>query len=222
MSLATEVSMSRICRALPFLLLVATSARADHRALSLDVSGAWSAGSVSALQTTQPQTTLTLGPSVWLGARYAVTNNLEFSATGLFDVPVSVAHNNVVLATDSGNFAGTLVHETMRFGGLVGARMVFGLALRFHLGVEVGWSQRLYTGLTMYDDRNPDAAIDYGLGLRDRSIGQFIVSPLVGLEWAAGDHWSLAVLPRGQLLFGAQQVNWAVLIPLQFSWSWYL
>lgn len=213
--------MSRISRALPLMLLLASSARADHRALSVDVSGAWSAGSVSALQTTLPQTTLTFGPSVWLGARYALTNNLEFSATGLFDIPVMVAHNNVVLATDSGNFAGTLVHETMRFGGLAGARVVFGLALKFHLGVEVGWSQRLYTGLTMYDDRNPDAAIDYGLGMRDASLGQFIVSPLVGLEWAAGDHWSLALLPRGQILLGAQ-VNWAVLIPLQFSWSWYL
>lgn len=213
--------MNRLNRALPLMLLLAASARADHRALSVDVSGAWSAGSVSALQTTQPQTTLTFGPSVWLGARYALTNNLEFSATGLFDIPVTVAHNNVVLATDSGNFGGTLVHETMRFGGLGGVRMVLGLALKFHLGVEVGWSQRLYTGLTMYDDRNPDAAIDYGLGLRDASLGQFIVSPLVGLEWAAGDHWSLALLPRGQILLGAQ-VNWAVLIPLQFSWNWYL
>jgi hypothetical protein len=195
---------------------------ADHRALSVDVSGAWSGSSVSALQTTQPQATLSFGPSVWLGARYALTNNLELSATGLFDIPVVVAHNGVVLATDSGDFPGTLVHQTTRFGGLAGARAVFGLVLRVHLGLEVGWSQRLYTGLTMYDDRNPDAAIDYGLGLRDASVGQFVVSPLAGLEWAAGDHWSLAVLPRAQVMLGARQVDWAVLIPLQFSWSWYL
>lgn len=204
------------------LLLVGRWGWADHRALSVDVSGAWSAGTVPALQTTQPQATLSLGPSVWLGARYALTNNLELSATGLFDIPVVVAHNNVVLATDSGNFPGTLVHQTMRFGGLAGARAVLGLVVRVHFGVEIGWSQRLYTGLTMYDDRNPDAAIDYGLGLRDASVGQFVVSPLLGLEWAAGDHWSISLLPRAQLLLGAPQLDWAVLIPLQFSWSWYL
>jgi len=44
---------------------------------------------------------------------------------------------------------------------------------------------------------------------------------LVGVEWAAGDHWSLALMPRAQLLLG-RDFSWALIIPLQFSYSWYL
>jgi hypothetical protein len=204
------------------LLLAASPAFADRRALSVDVSGEWTAGAVSALQTAQPQSTLSLGPGVLLGARYGLTNSFELTATGLFETPVTVAHNGVVLVTDAGSFAGTLVHSTMRAGGMVGARAVFGMTWRFHVGLEVGWSQRFYSGLKMYDDSNPDGAIDYGLTLHDTTQGQLLVSPVVGLEWAAGDHWSLSVLPRAQLLLLGKQTTWTVMVPLQFSWSWFL
>lgn len=203
-------------------LLAASTAHADHRALSVDVSGAWSAGTVAALQTAQPQATLSLGPAVLVGARYGLTNSFELTATGLFEPPVTVAHNGVTLVTDSGSFAGTFVHTTMRAGGMVGARAVFGMTWRFHVGLEVGWSQRFYSGLKMYDDSNPDGAIDYGLTLHDTTQGQLLVSPVVGLEWSAGDHWSLSVLPRAQVLLGGPKLTWTVMVPLQFSWSWYL
>lgn len=203
------------------LLLASVPAWADHRALSVDVAGAWSAGGVAALDTTAPHSTLTLGPAVWLGGRYALTNALELSATAFLETPVTVGHNGVVLHTASGDFSGTLVHQTMRFGGQAGARLVLGMVWRLHLGLELGWSQRSYSGLQMLDDRDANNVIDYGLTLPGAARGSFVVSPLLGVEWAIGDHWSLAVLPRGQLQFGLA-TSWAVLVPVQFSWSWYL
>lgn len=202
-------------------LLASAPSLADRRAFSVDIAGAWSAGSVAAVQTTAPQSTFTMGPAVWLGARYGLTHHLELSLTGFFETPVTVGHNTVVLRTANGDFSGTLVHQTMRVGGVAGVRYVFGMVVRFHVGVELGWSQRLYTNMQMVDDRDPSNVIDYGLSLPDTSRGNFVISPVLALEWAAGDHWSLAFVPRAQFQLG-KDGGWAVLLPLQVSWSWFI
>ena len=202
------------------LLCTASMAFADRRALSVDVGAGWNFAGVNAPGAFPPHSTLTMGPSVWLGGRYALTHHVEVSAVGFFDVPVTVAHNGIVLRTTAGDFPGTLVHQTLRYGGQAGARVVFGMVWKFVAGLDLGVSARNYSAQRMLNDVGPEV-IDYGLSLSDVTRVAFVASPLVGVEWAAGDKWSLAVLPRAQLQFGAQ-FEWAIIVPLQFSWSWYL
>jgi hypothetical protein len=209
-------------RLLPLVvLLVASVASADRRALSVDVAGSWNGGVVPAPQAVTPTSTLGFGPAVWLGLRYGLTHSLEATVTGFFETPTTMFHNGLTLRTGSGDFTGTLQHSTTRFGGLAGARFVFGLVWRVHVGVEVGLSQRLNTGLVHIDDRDASAPVDYGLGLSNTALTQLALSPVVGLEWQAGDHFSFALLPRAQLLVGGP-FAWTVVLPLQFSWSWFL
>jgi len=213
--------LTRRCLALLVALMGTNSALADRRAFSADLAGSWNAGAVAAPMAASPKSTIGLGPAVWLGARYGITHSLEVTATGFFETPTTMFHNGLTLRTSSGDFVGTLQHTTTRFGGLVGARAVFGLVWRVHLGVEVGVSQRLNTQLRMIDDRDPSTPVDYGLGLANTSQMQLALSPVVGLEWQAGDHYSFSVLPRAQVLVGGP-LAWTVIVPLQFSWSWFL
>ena len=202
-------------------LFVSLPARADRRAFSLDLTPGWSVSSMPTPGSTTPRSTISTGPAIWAGARYALSNMFEISAAAYFETPVTIGHNGIVLHTDSGDFAGTLVHQSMRFGAQAGAHAVFGMVWRLHLGFEAGWSQRLYTSLQMIDDQDPGNATDYGLTLSNTSRGNFVLSPLVGIEWVAGDHWSVALMPRAQFLLGGD-FAWAVILPLQFSYSWYL
>jgi hypothetical protein len=195
---------------------------ADRGALTVDVAAGGVATTVPAPQAQPAKSTLSFDASFWLGARYALANFLELSVTGFFEPPATLFQNDVTLTTESGSYPGTLRHTFLRFGAQAGVRLVLGMVVRFHLGVEVGWCQQLYTAQQHFDVTNPDAAVDYGLTLPDLSRPTLALSPLVGLEWAAGDSWSLAVLPRAQLLLGAGGFSWAVVLPLQFSWSWYL
>ncbi|MDP1918984.1 MAG: hypothetical protein Q8L14_22230 [Myxococcales bacterium] len=206
---------------LVLLVLIATVAAADRRALSVDVAGSWNGGAVPAPMAANPKSTLGFGPAIWLGARYGLSHHLEATATGFFETPTTMFHNGLTLRSGGSDFVGTLQHSTTRFGGLVGARYVFGLVWRVHVGLEVGLSQRLNTQLLMIDDRDPSAPVDYGLMLPNASQTQFAISPVLGLEWQAGDHFSFAVLPRAQILVGGA-LSWAVIVPLQFSWSWFL
>lgn len=202
-------------------LFLSTAARADRRALSVDVAGSWNGGAVPAPMAATPKSTLGFGPAVWAGARYGISHHLEATATGFFETPTVMFHNALTLRAGGSDFVGTLQHSTMRFGGLVGARFVFGLVWRVHIGLEAGVSQRLDTQLLMIDDRDPSAPVDYGLGLGNTAQTQLALSPVVGLEWQAGDHYSFSVLPRAQVLVGGP-FAWSVIIPLQFSWSWFL
>lgn len=176
---------------------------------------------VPAPWTSPTHSTLSTAASAWLGVRFAVSNQVELSATGYFEPPVDVWHNAIVLHAAQGDFPGTLNHKFLRYGGQVGARFVTGMVWRFVAGLEVGLAMRSYTGFAMLNDTNPAAPVDYGLSLADRNSPAFVVSPLVGLEWAGGDHWSVGIVPRGQLMFGGG-LSWAVVVPVQVSWSWYL
>lgn len=203
------------------MLLAALSASADRGALSVDVGAGGVAAAVPALKAEPPHSTVSFDASFWLGGRYALTNWFELSATGFFEPPAQLFHNDINLVTDSGTYPGTTRHEFWRFGAQGGARLVLGMRFRFHVGVELGWCQQLYVGQQHFDTSNPQAAVDYGLVLPDASVANFVIAPLLGLEWVGGDSWSFAVLPRAQLLLGPS-FSWAVILPLQFSWSWYL
>lgn len=195
---------------------------ADRGALSVDVAVGGAAVGVPAPLTASPVSTVSFDVSVLAGVRYALSNLVELSVSGFFEPPATLFHNDVTLRLDSGDYPGTLKHELMRYGAQAGARLVFGMRFRFHVGLELGWAQLAYSKLVHYDTRNPEAAVDYGLTLADDTRNHLVVSPVAGIEWAAGDKWSFAVLPRAQLMVGSAAVAWAIILPLQFSWSWYL
>jgi hypothetical protein len=221
--LSSPTRLRFILRALALsLVLGAGVSSADRGALTVDVAGGGVATAVPAPGAQVAKSTVSFDASIWLGVRYALSNSLELSASGYFEPPATLFQNDINLETASGFYPGTLRHSFMRFGGQAGARLVFGMAVRFHVGVEVGWCQQLYSKLQHFDVTNPEAAVDYGLSLPDVSRANVVLSPLVGLEWQAGDAWSLSVVPRTQLMVGAGGLSWALILPLQFSWSWYL
>ncbi|MFT3714020.1 MAG: hypothetical protein QM817_40685 [Archangium sp.] len=159
--------------------------------------------------------------SAWLGGRYAISNNFEVTATGFVEPPATVFQNDVNLVTESGRYPGTTRHQFMRFGAQGGVRLVFGMIVRFHLGLELGWSQAMYSGQQHFDVTNAESATNYGLTIPDASIPSAVLSPNLGIEWCFRDNWSLSLLPRAQLQL-ASTVSWAVIVPIQLSWSLYL
>ncbi len=202
-------------------LVLATAASADRGALTVDAAGGVTATAVAAPEASPAKSTTSFAGSLWLGARYALSNTLELTASGFFEPPVAVYQNAMTLHDAAGDFPGTLSHSFTRFGGQVGARIVRGYDWRFVAGLELGFAQRSYSSLVMVNDTNASNVVSYGLTLSDRSSPAFVLSPCIGVEWVPADAWSLSVLPRAQLLVGAG-VSWAVVVPLQFSWSWYL
>lgn len=208
-------------RFLSFSLLLSAAALADRGALTVDVAGGGVATAVPALHAAPSKSTLSFDASIWLGGRYALSNLLEVTASGFFEPPATVFQNDVQLVTGSGTYPGTTRHQFLRFGAQAGLRLVLGMRFRFHLGLEAGWCQKAYSKLQHFDVSNPEAAVDYGLSLPDESHANLVVSPLLGIEWVTGDSWSLSLLPRAQVMLG-NAFSWAIIVPLQFSWSWYL
>ena len=193
---------------------------ADRGAITVDVGGG-ATGIVVAAPFSNPRKAVNgLGGTVWLGGRYGLTNNLELGVSAFYSPPVAYFHHDVVVPTARGEFPGTLTHQLGRFGGMVGARYLVGMVWRLTLGVDVGWSRRSYAGFQHIDVSGAEPA-DYELGLPDFTTDNLLVAPIIGLEWAAGDHWSISILPRGELLLGPD-ATFAVTVPLVFSWSWYL
>jgi hypothetical protein len=202
-------------------LVLATAAAADRGALTVDAAGGVSATSVAAPEASPAKSTTSFAGSIWLGARYALSNTLELTATGFFEPPVMIGQNGITLHDAAGDFPGTLTHAFTRYGGQVGARIVRGYDWRFVAGLELGFAQRAYSQLAMLNDSNPSNVVSYGLTLPDRNAPAFVVSPCIGVEWVPADAWSLSVLPRAQLLLGTG-VTWAVVVPIQLSFSWWL
>lgn len=202
------------------MLLLSSVALADRGALSVDIGGGGVATTVPALQVEVPKSTISFDVSLWLGLRYALKNNLELSVTGFFEPPATIFQNDVRLATSSGTYPGTTRHLFMRGGAQAGARLLFGMRFKLHIGLEAGWCQSVYSEMQHFDVSREEA-VNYGLGLSNVSQPSFVISPLLGIEWVGGDKWSLLVLPRAQLMLGGP-LAWALVIPLQFSWSWYL
>jgi len=215
--------------AIVLLVVLARPASADRGALSLDVGAGGAAESVRAPYTTTPMATTCYTGLALLGARYAIANPFELTLGAFGVIPGTIYQNAASIKLDTGIYPGTLQHQYLRFGATAGARLVLGMNLRFVLGVEAGWSHVLLSGLEHWDDTQPGSAVSYGLQLANVARNYLLLSPLIGLEWATGDHWSLSLLPRLQLLLPvgdgrshSGSVEWAVVLPLQFSWFWYL
>ncbi|RKG68607.1 hypothetical protein [Corallococcus terminator] len=205
---------------LPLLLLLPTVALADRGAFTVEAGGGVSVPFLYAPYASDSPAVRTTAASIWVGTRYALTNHLEFAASGFYEPGVTVFHNAVTVVRDGAPFPGTLRHDVSRMGALAGAHLVWGLEWRFIAGLEAGWSARSYSAF-QHIDTSQMPAVDYGLQLADFTAHNFVLVPAVGVEWAKGDHWSIALVPRLQVLLGKESTV-ALTVPLTLSWSWYL
>jgi hypothetical protein len=177
-------------------------ARADRGALTLELSPAlawWPSMGPS----------LGSGPGVkgttaggLIGVRYGLRHDLDLTASGFYEAAADFTNPGTTVDTQAGPLAGTLTARTSRWGALVGARWVHGLALRWFVGGEIGWAQQTFTKLDLISVSDPANPHSFGLGLADRSKGALVLSPLAGVEWQFADRWSVAFTPRVQVLVG--------------------
>ena len=205
-----------------FTALTALPARADQGALSLDLGAG-----VASLVLPAPYASSRRGPGFaptflfTAGLRYALTHHFELSVTGYYELPVTVAHTDVVLVTaTSGSFTGNLRYEVSQWGVLAGVRYVTGLVARFFVGLEAGMSHRAYSSVQLLDPTRPGTP-DYRLGLQDFATDSLVLQPLVGLEWAFADHWSASLTARFTVLVGPEPAAGASLV-LSVAYSWFL
>jgi hypothetical protein len=213
--------MSRALLLSLVVVMAPLAAQADRGALTVDAGGGFAAPFLKAPYSTDSSALRVLTGSAWLGGRYGLTNNLELSLSAFWEPSVQVFHNATTVRFDGSDFPGTLGHKASRYGGLAGGRLVFGYVWRVSLGLEAGWSHRVYSGFDHIDDSRPGAAVSYGLQLQDFSTDNLVVAPLAGLEWMPGDSWSISIVPRTEILLGPDPTL-AISVPLLFSWSWYL
>lgn len=206
-------------------LLIGTEAFADRGAVTIDAGGG---GLAALLPAPTPDgflvnstVTLTTAPLAWVGARYALSNSLEFALSGFYEPSVTVFHNlATVTGPDGARLPGTLQHRYSGFGAAAGARWLWGDVWRLTVGGEAGWVRRFYTGLAHIND-TAATPYDYRLDLHDFSVDSVTLSGLGGVEWAFADHMSVSVLARLQL-FAGRELTLAATLPVVFSWSWYL
>lgn len=201
-------------------VLAASSALADRGAITIDAGGGLTALVLPAPFANPSKSVTSSAPTAWIGGRYALSNSLEVGASVFYEPSVNIFHNGVTVETRNGQFPGTLNHQLQRYGGLFGARYLRGMVFRFTAGLELGWSHRVYSGFRHIDDSNAANPVDYGLDLPAFTTDNVVIAPLAGVEWAAGDHWSISLLPRFELLVGPD-MTYAFTVPLVVSWSWY-
>lgn len=201
-------------------LLLPGLARADEGAISLEVGLAGVVGRTPVPLGEAGDPLHGLSGAVQLGGRYALKNWLEVGAHGFFEAPSAWFHAGALLQRDGTSFPGTLESHQTRWGAFAEARAIRGLVFRPFVSLGLGWVHRRIDRLTLYDVR-PAPAVDYGLGLEPVSYDALLVRPGVGLEWQAGDHWSLSLAPAALLHVGPRP-TWAVTLPLTFTWSHYL
>jgi hypothetical protein len=157
---------------------------------------------------------------VTIGARYAISNHLEVTATLDWFAEAPFYNDNTALTTSNGGFAGQLQSRFGAYSAKVGAHYVTGLVWRFRAGAEVGWLHRSFTRMDLVDVSRPGAPRSLGLGLGSRDFDDVVVSPMVGIEWLVSDRVSLAVTPRAEIVLESPGALW-VSVPLVMSYSWY-
>jgi hypothetical protein len=201
------------------LLLCPLIARADRGALSVELGTGVTALALRPSYAESGSIGWSLALSVSFGLRYAVTNQLELTLHGSYDLPVHVSHPGTSIPTvDSGTFTGTQEYELSRFGVLAGVRYVTGLVVRFSIGAELGWSHRSYSELVLRDPARPGAP-DFGLGLPGLALDNVVLQPGVGLEWAFADHWSASVLVRLTALLSPEPAfGFSGTLAISYSW----
>ena len=203
--------------------LVSGPALADRGALSADLGAGFEGMTVPAPYVQGAKSTSGAVPALTLGTRYALRNWLEVSLSGFFAFPITYWHNGGTVTTPYGELPGSLSHELLSYGGAVGARLVHGEEVRLVVGCELGWVHRAYSQFAVWNDANPSNVAPYPLSPPLASVGvdSAVLAPLAGVEWAAGDHYSLSFLPRLQILMGSEKTI-GVLLPITFSWNWFI
>ena len=197
------------------ILLIGRVAHADRGALTVEASSGVSIESVRLPPSLGSAAQVGASASVDLAGWYAVTNGLELGVRAFLEPPSSWVHDGA----SSGQFNGSLTSTSSRFGAVAGARFVHGLIWQFTAGASAGFSQRFFSNLDLYDVSGASPR-SFGLQLANFSTTSTVVAPSLGLRWI-GDHLSVGIEPRLELLFGPG-VAWAVTIPLSLSWSVYL
>jgi hypothetical protein len=194
-------------------LLAAAPVRADRGALSFDL-GAGAAGlSLPAPYASSGDKALGVGFEAMLGVRYAVFNELEFTLAAYFEPNVTYTHDDVTVTT-GGDLHGTLTHSLYFFGVLGGVRYVTGLVWKLVVGLESGWSHRVYSRFQGTDQLSIVSFPDF-------STDNIVFQPLLGVEWSFADHWSTSLLSRFTVLVGPDPTI-GVSVMLSISYSWFL
>jgi hypothetical protein len=202
------------------LILCPSIARADRGALTLDVGTGVITLGLRPPYAEAAQTAWAIPVSMSFGVRYALSNHLELTLGGFYDLPVHVSHPGTSVPTvDSGTFTGTLEYDVSRFGILAGVRYVGGLVVRLWVGGELGWSHASYSDFQLRDTARPGAP-DFGLGLPDLGLDSVVLQPGVGLEWAFADHWSASLVCRVVALVGPETA-FGVSGGLTISYGWF-
>lgn len=155
-----------------------------------------------------------------VGVRYALRHELELTANGFYEVPAEFTNPGTTVGSAAGPLTGTTRATVSRWGVLLGARWVRGLAWRWFVGGEVGWAQQRLSRLDHIDVSDPSNPQSFGLGLADRTSNALVLSPLAGIEWQFADRWSVTLTPRVQVMVGGvSQV--AVVVPVGVGYSWF-
>jgi len=203
------------------LSLVPSLGRADRGALTLEIGPAvtWWQSLPPPVGTGSGISGSTYGGVA--GIRYGLSNSVEVSATGFYEAPQAYAFSGVSLTTGGETLPGTLNASMSRWGAMIGARYVQGFVWRLHVGAEVGWNHEQSTKLDLVNVSNPSNPESYGLGLANSGRDSLIFSPLVGVEWLVTDHWSIAFVPRIEVVLGAQAAA-SLVLPVTVGYCWYV
>ncbi len=205
-----------------FALVVAAPAvaRADRGALTLELSPtlAWWPSMGPSLGSGPGVKGTTAGGLI--AVRYGLRHDLDLTASGFYEAAADFTNPGTTLDTEAGPLTGTLMTRTSRWGALLGARWVHGLALRWFVGGEIGWTHQTFTNLDLINVSDPANPTSFSLGLADRSKGALVLSPLAGVEWQFADRWSVAFTPRVQVLMGGVG-RVGIVLPVSVGYSWY-
>jgi hypothetical protein len=195
-------------------LLAAVPARADRGALSFDLSAGGAGLNLPAPYAISSGETFGVGFEGMLGVRYAVLNELEFTLAAYFEPNVTYTHDNITVAPNGGPH-GDLTHSLYLFGVVGGVRYVTGSVWKLVMGLEGGWCHRVYSQI----EGNGQLALVPSFP--DFTTDNIVIQPLLGVEWAFADHWSLSLIPRFTVLIGPDPTI-GVSVMLSISYSWFL
>lgn len=199
-------------------LLASRAAAADRGALTFEVGPTLTLVRTAPSVGSAPALAGTMGGG-HVGVRYGLRHDLELSASAHWDAPARFYHSGARVAAAGQMLLGTLSETAERYGAMAGLSFVGGYVWRYHLGLEVGWAHQRFTRRDLIDVSNPAAPASYGLGLADVERNALVVAPRAGLEWQLTDHWSVAAIPRLEVLFGGVgRVVFVVPVCVGYSW----
>src|SRR5258708_12002820 len=168
---------------------VGAAAHGDRGALAVDVGAGVALINVRAPYATGAPSQIGSSWTTSLGLRYAVTNMLEVGAAVFYQPPTSFTHGNasVEVPAAGGALPGTLSERTQQLGFLLRARIVKGYAWRVFAEADVGWAQRSFSKVNLFNLPYPSTGPrSYGLALADASQSGLSLAPSSGVERTGG------------------------------------